>query len=373
MILKPSHPSRERSGIALIIVLLVITVLAILAGGFAYSMKVETQLARNASFDDELFWLAWGGLERAKYILALDLLGPCAQFDSLKDGWAGGQGCDQLTEPVPPPENRVETDRGIATWTIVDTERKFNINVVGQPVVGQPQAAGQGISGQAILQQALTLVGIDPASQSTIMDSIVDWIDPNDDAGTSGAENDFYQSGQGPYGIPHNAKNGPIDDISELLMINGITRAIYEGSGGIDTTAPLATVAAARSRFDEPLYAVGLRDLFSTVSSRTLNINTASATALQLLPPVDANVAAEIIRLRDETPFKSVDELATRNIPGLPPPVLQQLRPYIGVRSVVFEITIEANIGGQRRTYIGLVARNNIQNIQVLSFAPKWE
>ena len=125
------------------------------------------------------------------------------------------------------------------------------------------------------------------------------------------------------------------------------------------------------SRFDEPIYAVGLRDLFCTVSSRTLNINTASATALQLLPPVDANIAAAIIQRRNETPFRNVDELA--GIPGLPPPVLQQIRPYIGVRSVVFEITIEANIGGQRRTYIGLVARNNIQSIQVLSFAPKWE
>jgi general secretion pathway protein K len=370
MIFRQSNRSQRHSGIALIIVLLVITVLAILAGGFAYSMKVETQLARNASFDDELFWLAWGGLEKAKYILAQDMQGPCAMYDSLQDGWAGGPGCDQNLEPVPPPEHRLETERGVATWTIIDAERKFNINVVGQPPVGG-QGQAPPISGQLILQQALTLVGIDPASQSTIMDSIVDWIDPNDLAGTSGAENEFYQSGQGPYGIPHNAKNGPIDDISELLMINGITRAIYEGSGGIDTAAPLATVAAARSRFDEPIYAVGLRDLFCTVSSRTLNINTASATALQLLPPVDANTAAAIIERRNQTPFKNVQELAS--IPGLPPPVLQQILPYVGVRSVVFEITIEANIGGLRRTYVGLVARNNIQSIQVLSFAPKWE
>jgi type II secretory pathway component PulK len=60
MTFKQPNRTRRHSGIALIIVLLVITVLAILAGGFAYSMKVETQLARNASFDDELFWLAWG-------------------------------------------------------------------------------------------------------------------------------------------------------------------------------------------------------------------------------------------------------------------------------------------------------------------------
>lgn len=366
MVLTDLNRSRRRSGIALIIVLLVITVLAILAGGFAYSMKVETQLARNASFDDDLFWVAWGGLEAAKYELALDLQGPCAQFDALKDHWAGGPGCDETGEAGPPPEHRLEFEPGkYATWKIIDAERKFNINIAGQP----------------ILQQAMTLIGLDPASHSTVMDSIADWIDPDQDPKTSGAENDFYQSGQGPYGSPHNAKNATIDDISELLMINGITRGIYEGSGGIDATAPLAAVAAAQSRFDEPIYAVGLRDLFCTVSSRTLNINTANETTLQLLPPVDANVAAAIIQRRagpdgiegtiDDTPFRNVQEVGS--IPGLPPPVIQQVLPYLGVRSVVFEVTVEAHIGGQHRTYTGLVARNNIRDLTVLAFAPKWE
>jgi type II secretory pathway component PulK len=365
MTFKQSNCSRHQSGIALIIVLLVITVLAILAGGFAYSMKVETQLARNASFDDDLFWVAWAGLEAAKYELAMDLQGPSGQADSRYEVWAGGPGSETNALPVFP-DHRLEFEPGkYASWKIVDNDKKFNINVAGQP----------------ILQQAMTLIGLDPASHSTVMDSIADWIDPDQDAKTSGAENDFYQSGQGPYGSPHNAKNGPIDDISELLMINGVTRGIYEGSGGIDTTAPLATMAAARSRFDEPVYAVGLRDLFCTVSSRTLNINTATETTLQLLPPVDANVAAAIIQRRagpdgidgtqDDTPFRNPQELGS--IPGLPQPVMTQIQAYIGVRSVVFEVTVEAHIGGQHRTYVGLVARNNIQNIQVLAFAPKWE
>ena len=366
MILKKSHRLRQRSGIALIIVLLVITVLAILAGGFAYSMKVETQLARNASFDDDLFWVAWGGLEAAKYELAADMQGPCAQFDSLKDQWAGGPGCDETGEAGPPAEHRLEFEPGkYATWKIVDAERKFNINAAAQP----------------ILQQAMTLIGLDPASHSTVIDSILDWTDGNQDPGPSGAENDFYQSGQGPYGSPHNAKNAPIDDISELLMINGITRGIYEGSGGIDTTAPLATARAARSRFDEPIYAVGLRDLFCAVSSRTLNINTASETALQLLPPVDANVAAAIIQRRagpdgidgtiDDTPFRNPQELGS--IPGLPQPVMQQIMAYVGVRSQVFEVTVEAHIGGQHRTYTGLIYRLSQRDLTVLAFAPKWE
>ena len=360
-----SPNNRKRSGIALIIVLLVMTVLVMLAGHFAAKIKVETQLARNATFDDDLFWVAWAGLEAAKYELAADLQGQSGQIDALNEVWAGGPGSDTNSMPLFP-DHRLEFEPGkYATWKIVDAERRFNINMAGQP----------------ILQQAMTMIGVDPASHSAIMDSIADWIDTDRDAKTSGAEDDFYLTGQGPYGKPHFTKNGPIDDISELRMINGVTRGIYEGSGGMDMSAPLAEMAAAQSRFDEPMYAVGLRDLFCTVSSRTLNINTASETTLQLLPPVDANVAAAIIQRRagpdgaegtqDDTPFRNPQELAS--VAGLPPPVMQQIQPYAGVRSVVFEVTIEAHIGGQHRTYVGTLARNNPRDIAVLVFAPKWE
>ena len=369
MTFKESNCSRHQSGIALIIVLLVITVLAILAGGFAYSMKVETQLARNASFGDDLFWVAWGGLESAKWRLSADLRNPqCGPgVDCLQEAWAGGAGCD-LTNSASPFEasavsvldqNRLVFDaESDAHTTIVDAERKFNINIAGQP----------------ILQQAMMLIGVDPAAQSTIMDSIDDWRDTDKDPKGSGAEDDFYQSGQGPYGLPHRAKNGPIDDISELRMINGVTRAIYEGSGAIDTTAALATVEAARSRFDEPIYAVGLRDLFCTVSSRVLNVNTAAEITLQLLPPIDNNIAAIIVEERAKAPFRNIQDLVQR-VPPLGP-VLQQMpeiQQYIGFQSRVFEVTIEARIGGQRRTYVGVLLRNNQNDIQVLAFAPKWD
>src|SRR5512145_465371 len=86
--------SRQQSGIALIIVLLVITVLAILAGGFAYSMKVETKLARNSNHDPELEWIGRSGVEEAKYVLSLEAQGPGGQLDYLNSVWAGGTGLD---------------------------------------------------------------------------------------------------------------------------------------------------------------------------------------------------------------------------------------------------------------------------------------
>src|ERR1035438_10780625 len=58
--------NRSEGGIALIIVMISIMVLTILAAGFAYSMKVETKLARNANSEAELEWLGRSGVEYAR-------------------------------------------------------------------------------------------------------------------------------------------------------------------------------------------------------------------------------------------------------------------------------------------------------------------
>jgi type II secretory pathway component PulK len=84
--------SHRKRGIALIIVLIMITVLGILAGAFAYSMKVETTLARHATFSSDLDWAGRSGVEVAKWVLGQRAQGPDGQMDSLKQKWAGGPG-----------------------------------------------------------------------------------------------------------------------------------------------------------------------------------------------------------------------------------------------------------------------------------------
>ncbi|MCW5556470.1 MAG: hypothetical protein KIT22_01280, partial [Verrucomicrobiae bacterium] len=59
----------SESGIALIIVLLTLFSLGVMAGIFAYAMKVETRLAANTTSSVELEWLGRSGVEIAKWIL----------------------------------------------------------------------------------------------------------------------------------------------------------------------------------------------------------------------------------------------------------------------------------------------------------------
>ncbi|MBO4797117.1 MAG: hypothetical protein J5553_07035, partial [Verrucomicrobia bacterium] len=65
--------TRSQSGIALIIVLIVIVTLAVMASGFAWFMKVEMKLATNHLSDSELEWLGRSGVELARYVVGQPL------------------------------------------------------------------------------------------------------------------------------------------------------------------------------------------------------------------------------------------------------------------------------------------------------------
>ena len=345
------------SGIALIMVMLVTVALAILAAGFAYTMKVETKLARNASVDTDMEWMGHSGIELAKYILAEEGNTPRGgQVDSLKQYWAGGMGetNSPLVQLVFPWKLGVgEIDRP----TITDCESKFNINAANE----------------VILRQALNLIGVDAGSFPTIVDSILDWQDQDDRPRMAGSESDFYQRLTPPYF----AKDGPLDDLSELLLVNGVTPEIYWGSAAVGHTAMLNKPKASRSRFDEPIYEIGLKDLFSAIpgASRQVNINTALAKVLQMVPEIDENIANAIIEARQQQgpdgqpgqPFHSVQELGGRVPAFANPNALQILGQYFTVRSSWFEVKVTVRAGGTSRTYVGLLHRASPRDIQVMS------
>ena len=344
-------------GIALIIVLIVVVVLGLMAGVFATAMKVETTLARNASRDAEFEWLGRSGVELARYVLSQGS-GPSSQYDALNQKWAGGPG--ETNDPLADiPLTDYKLGSGTLSLKIVDLDRKFNINVADPP----------------LLRQALQLVGVDAADVSTIVESIVDWRDPQDNPGASGSS-EFYKTMTPAYEV----KNGPLDDISELRLIRGITPAIYYGSapeGMRATSRGSDRGLGGRKGFDEPTYAVGLADLFTTLSSRLVNVNTASEKALQVFPEIDENIAQAItsgptgragadgvVGTPDDQPFRNVAELA--RVPGLGP-LAGQLGRYFTVKSLIFEVQVDVQIDRLKRQYVALLRRNNPRDIQILN------
>ena len=227
-----------------------------------------------------------------------------------------------------------------------------------------------------VLRRALTLVGVDAAAVPTIVDSILDWCDPNDSTEPNGTESDTYRHSTPPYF----AKNGPMDDLSELLLINGVTPAMDWGSSGGGTRVQVMNrpTLGRRTPSEEPAYLVGFVELFTTISSGKINANTASLTDLQVLPFIEENIAAAIISGpagragpngtdgdEDDMPFHSVGEMArVPELQQVPPQFLQQ---FFTTQSLVFEVRIDAHINGSRRQFVALLRRNSPRDIQILN------
>jgi general secretion pathway protein K len=379
---RPAPPA----GFALILVMVTIIVLTSLVATFAISMNTEVRLARNADYDVELEWMGRSGVELAKFALA----NKCQEqrnIDALNQFWAGGTAPCSNDIPQISLKDFHLCD-GQFSVTIEDMERKWDINMVANPRAPQ----------RDVLQKALAVIGVtDAGLAETIEDSILDWCNPNSVAGFSGAKDDYYLHLNPPY----YCKCGPIDDLSELLLIKGITPEIYWGSNS--TNHPVSafqqhgggafdqpTTRAGIFRNDnEPVYPVGLEQLFSPMGGK-LNINTASALALQLIPGMDESTAQRIIQQRagpdgidgtdDDMPFQNIGEINSGmpgggrpgNVPGGPPmgAATQALNNYIDVRSYVFKVRVEAEINGYKRIYYGIVSRAGFsaQQLQCVKF-----
>ena len=365
------HASPSEHGIALIIVLISIFVLSMLAGGFAIAMKTETKLARNANSETELEWLGRSGVQYARWILAQQLNIREENYDALNQVWAGGAGGFATSNsPLADVQREVHLGNGSFTWKITDLERKFNINLA--------------LNHEEVLRQACQVVGVDAGEADTIVGSIIDWIDKDNDTHIAGAETDYYQTLNPPY----EAKNGFIDDLSELLLIRGITPEMYWGSSS--TNHPSSAFQQRLNPFGDqlapPSYPSGFVDLFTAISGGTrdgkmLNVNTASAEVLQLILGGDARLAQAIVAGRqgeddgsgDFGPYKNLQDLI-RKVPEIPRtgPVFEAFNAtfsrYAGFSSRTFEVQIDAQISGYRRQFIAILGRNNQRDIQILNF-----
>lgn len=358
-----ANQSRARCGIALIIVMISIFVLSILAGGFAYSMKVETQLAMHANDETELRNIGLSGVEYCRWILALQMMCPNEPYDALNQIWAGGSGGPCMTNGMMMEiEQEKKCGRGAFTWKIKDAERKWNINTVNEPV----------------LQQALLLLGLDAGGVTPVANAILDWTDPDNARRVEGTESEYYES----LDIPYKAKNGPIDSISELLLIRGVTPELYWGAASSNNPPGYVQRQITRNRGgpqgQPPVLASGLVDLFTPVSSGRLNINTASVEALQLIPGVTELIAQQIVQARTGEwdpmsgaggPFLNTQPMYLGSrVPGLTLPVAQSIAMYADVRSRTFEVEVTARVGNSTRTYYATVVRNTPRDLIVVNF-----
>ncbi len=390
---KPSIASPRERGIALLVVLSFVIVLVVLASAFAINMQVEAKLARRADAGSELEWVCRSAVELSKYVLSQQAANAQEPYDSLSQSWAGGPGStngfnlffDTLNltnsdwapgtvlglmypeDAASTADQQAKLDDVKENWQcsvqIMDMERKFNIN----------RAAGKQM-GRTPLQRTFDMMGVDVSLIPYLVDAIFDWCDKDDNIGVNGVESEYYEN---LFPVGYRAKNGPIDDLRELLLIKDITPEMYWGNA--ENSLAAGTPPTPLEEGAESLnYNYALVDLFTPLSAGYININTASAEVLQLAPmPGDPAVTAEeIIRVRsgldgidgtyDDEPFDNVRQLQQVQAYAASPTWLADASRYFSVRSSTFQVKVTASVRGQQRVFVAVLQRKSKTEIPIL-------
>ncbi len=182
------RPSSAQHGIALIVVLWLTVLLAVIASGFAYSMRSEALAARNTMSLAQARAAADGAVERTAY----ELLRP----RNLADVWrSDGQ-------PHVWKDGEIEI-----TATAVDESARVDLNSANEPLLrGVLQSAG----------------GLDPDAAQRLLEAILDWRDPDELRRPNGAEAADYRAA----GFKHVPTNMRFESVGELGRVLGVTPAL---------------------------------------------------------------------------------------------------------------------------------------------------
>jgi general secretion pathway protein K len=226
----------SQNGVALVVVLLIVALISILATQMAGRLQLNVVRALNIKENNQAYWYALGAEQFARSSLStLSKLSP--DNINLEQPWA------QVFEyPVLGGSIKAE---------LYDMQSCFNLNAINS--VFDPNAAGssnpessefdsteeQGsanrtprqsnpspANGRSLSQQVFhnlsTLIIDDSFTVDSITDSIIDWIDEDDNPSNFGAEDVDYESLSSPY----LAANSPMSSKTELRLINGISAGI---------------------------------------------------------------------------------------------------------------------------------------------------
>jgi hypothetical protein len=132
-----------------------------------------------------------------------------------------------------------------------------------------------------------------------------------------------------------------------LLFIKGVSQELFWGPAWTNSPPGAWQRKLEHGRFqrredDIPAYPVGLVDLFTPLSTGRININTASAAVIQLIPGVDRVVAEAIVAGREGEddgsglmgPYRNVAQVG--RMPEVNPLVQRQIPQFCDVRSSTF-------------------------------------
>jgi general secretion pathway protein K len=186
LLIRPLQATEK--GLALVLVLWILSLLTIMAGSFALSMRRETSIITGLASNAQAKSIAESGLAIAEMML----LNP-----------------DQ--------NKRWRTDGGVY-------EIDYGSSKVRLRLLSESGKIDINVADQALLQSLMAHAPIDDEGQKNrLVNAILDWRDEDDLVHLDGAEKKEYQEAD----LPYQPRNKPFQSIEELQMVLGMDESVF--------------------------------------------------------------------------------------------------------------------------------------------------
>lgn len=301
--MKIKHQER---GVALITAMLIIALATILAVSMSSRQQLNIHRSANVFNFEQSYQYILGAEDWAKQILKRDLKDN--ETDSLNDDWA------TVLPPLP-------IEGGKMSGQLEDLQARFNLNNLVQNG-----------KAQKIYEERFKNLLRNLELNEDLVAVVVDWLDPNEQVGFLGAEDNEYLNLSPAY----RTANQSMGDVSELLLLKGMDNESYEK----------------------------LRPFVCVLQSETgINVNTASAEVLSsIIKDISLDDANDIIKDRNEKIFEKIDDFIQH-------PLFKEKKlksEGLSVSSSYFQLNSTAEIDRISVEYISVIKRESDGSALVL-------
>ncbi|QSX33511.1 type II secretion system minor pseudopilin GspK [Shewanella avicenniae] len=298
--------SKQR-GVALIMVLLIVAIIAVLATTISGRNQLSVRRTINLAMYDQAYWYALSAEELARKVLKQDLDDSEGRVH-LQQYWA-------LANVVLPAES------GQIGGQLSDLRSCFNLNALAQdgPKPQNGQAETMSLAGRQFAA-LLESLGVDDFSAEQLVYRIKDYLDEDSDVSSLGAEDAEYESRK----VPYRAANTLMNDRSELRAVLGVPKELYQ------QLQPYICVIPGNN-------------------SQVLNVNTvkpeqAALLAAMLLNKVSVNEAENIIEQRSANGYDKIEDFWEQGSLTTIAQQDDQLKSSMSINSKFFKLEAAAQV-----------------------------
>ncbi|MCP4714393.1 MAG: hypothetical protein GY868_04685 [Deltaproteobacteria bacterium] len=315
----PAAPAHNERGVALLLVLWIITFLSVICAEFSWTMRTEIATVTNFKEGVQAYYMAEAGINKA----IIELMRSVNQkgkknkkTDTEEDEEDALE--EQYWEPGGGPY-RFSYNGAKCEVSIEDDNNKVGLNAVLKKAKKNPTFL------KNLLEEQ---VGLEGEERDIVADSLIDWHDTDHNVtGVHGAEKEYYESLDQPYGC----RNGFIPVLDELVLVRGIDEKMFYGdlvSADVKTSLTreeLETLLRGEAlegdlpdedeeswdNESERKVNPGLVNIFSVFSSSSTikpNVNSATVEQLMLVMGITLETAREIVIERRERQYANITD-----------------------------------------------------------------